>query len=298
MGEEAMDDFDNYELKKYEILGYKEILAWEKKKDGYVTKVIGAAGDPIRYLVDKIEKKRFQRFENVVAGVVASLYRVSELTVSRKRLKARLKKYGVVLEGDDLDNLKRCWLKQLDACHYRYLKIHGASAAIQGGVAGITGELAAPVDLSTLLIRIFNMIQTIAFCYGFDPDDRLEKEIILRIIIVSLGARQVRQEVLKEICYLRIKQQESHVGHYTDVLTKKAMDRTVERLGVAVFVKLFSRAVPIVSVVVSAHSNYELMTSANQAAFMIYRKHFIDRKRFLEGSWRSVEDQGVQCECA
>lgn len=282
MGEEAMDDFDNYALKKYEILAYKEILAWEKKKDGYGTKVIGAASDPIRYLVDKIGKKRFQRFENVVSGVVESLYRVSKLTVSRKRLKARLKKYGVVLEGDDLDNLKRCWLKQLDACHYRYRKIHGASAAIQGGVAGITGELAAPVDLSTMLIRIFNMIQTIAFCYGFDPDDRLEKEIILRIIIVSLGARQVRQEVLKEISYLRIKQQESHVGYYTDVLTKKAMDRTVERLGVAVFVKLFSRAVPIVSVVVSAHSNYGMMTSANQAAFMIYRKHFIDRKRFLE----------------
>ncbi|SLM32751.1 Protein of unknown function. Homolog to OMM_9 MMP. Named HMP6 in GenBank [Desulfamplus magnetovallimortis] len=291
-----MDDFEIYECKKYEILAYKEIVAWERKRADYFTKVGDNITAPARYLVKKIGKKKFERLEKAVAGVVESLYRVSEITLSRSRFIKRLEKCGIIL--DDLSELQSCCLKPLDECNYRYQKIHGASAAIQGGIAGMTGEFAAPVDLSAMLVRMFNMIQNIAFCYGFDPDEPLEKEIMLRIIIVALGGIDVKREVLKEICYLRKIEQEQHVGHYTDLVTKKAMERTVKRLGVALFLKLFSRAIPVLSVVVSAHSNYEMMQSSNEAAFMIYRKHFIERKRRLEseasGEYSPEKDE---CEC-
>ncbi|MBF0303763.1 MAG: EcsC family protein [Desulfamplus sp.] len=275
-----MDDLDTYEMQKYEIISYKEILKWEKQKVGYFTKVMGVAATPIHYLVDKLEKKNSYRIEKTVGSVIEYLYKVSELTVSHGRLMKRLKKHGIIVKK--LADIQHCYLKQLDDCNRKYINVHGASAAIQGGIAGITGELAAPVDLSALLVRIFNMIQYVALCYGFNPNDPIEKEIILSIMLVALGGAELRKEVSKEICLLRKKEQETRGQHYTHVLTKKATERTVRRFCSAILLRLFSRIIPIVSIAISAHSNYEMIQSSYEAAFMIYRKHFLERKTNLK----------------
>jgi len=36
---------------------------------------------------------------------------------------------------------------------------------------------------------------------------------------------------------------------------------------------------PIGSIAISAQSNYEIMKNSSEAAFMVYRKHFIKRKQ-------------------
>jgi len=65
------------------------------------------------------------------------------------------------------------------------------------------------------------------------------------------------------------------------VLGAKALGEYVEHLTAALVVRLIPRAVPIISMVVSAHSNYEIIEDSGKTAFMVYRKRFIERKRQL-----------------
>ncbi|MBF0210818.1 MAG: EcsC family protein [Desulfamplus sp.] len=276
---ELEDNLDIYEMQKYEIISYKQILKWETQKSSYFNRVMGIVSNPIYYMFDKIGQKNIQTIEKTVGSVIEYLYRVADLTVSKDRLIKRLKKHGIHI--NDLAELQKCYLKQLDECNQNFINVHAASAAIQGGIAGIAGELAAPADLSAILVRIFNMIQHVAFCYGFNPNDPIEKEIILSIMLLSLVGDRLKKEILKEICLLRKKEQESRGEHYTKLLTKRAMARIVRRFSCAILLKLFSRAVPVICVVVSAHSNYEMVNTSYDAAFMLYRKHFIERKHEL-----------------
>ncbi len=274
-----MDDFEIYELKKYEIIAYKAILQWEAKKENLPRKIIGSAAYPFNYVLAKIGQHNFETIEKVVAGTVDSLYRVAEMTVSQKRLLARLQKNGFIL--DDYAELKHGYLKPIDQFTRKSLHIHSASAVIQGGLAGFSGELLAPVDLSALLVRVFNMVQNIAFCYGFETTDPIEKQIMLCIIIIALSRSSVKNKILSEIAELREKQQSTMGPHYTQMLTSRASDKIVKKLAASLILRLFSRSVPIVSIVISAHSNYEIMSSSSDAAFMVYRKHFIERKKRL-----------------
>ena len=59
------------------------------------------------------------------------------------------------------------------------------------------------------------------------------------------------------------------------------MEEYIEHLTTAMLVRLIPRALPVISVVVSAHSNHEIMEHSGKAAFMVYRKRFIERKKEL-----------------
>jgi hypothetical protein len=46
-------------------------------------------------------------------------------------------------------------------------------------------------------------------------------------------------------------------------------------------IRLVPQMLPVVSAVVSAHSNSEMVESTGKAGFMVYRKRFIERKQDL-----------------
>ena len=76
------------------------------------------------------------------------------------------------------------------------------ASAIQGAAAGLGGVLTATVDLTAVLVQDFHMIQEIAFCYGYDPNGIVEKEIILRIIEIGVGGSDIKFKALALDLYL------------------------------------------------------------------------------------------------
>lgn len=91
----------------------------------------------------------------------------------------------------------------LDDCNRKHIKFHERASAIQGAAAGLGGVLVATVDLTAVLIQDFHMIQEIAFCYGYDPNNIIEKEIILRIMEIGIGGSDIKFKALKEIDSLK-----------------------------------------------------------------------------------------------
>ena len=63
------------------------------------------------------------------------------------------------------------------------------------------------------------------------------------------------------------------------MLGAKALEELIESLTVNLLVRLVPRSLSVISMVVSSHSNHEIMEHSGNTAFMVYRKRFIERKK-------------------
>ena len=271
-------------LNKYEISSLKKISKWEKEQHkGFHKKILDVTSEPVNYLIKKIGPENLKKYENVIEATVGKMFYTSTFTVNPEKLIKRAHDHGVKI--DDLSQLKYCNLKLLDDCNRKHINYHGKTAAIQGAAAGLGGGLVATADIATILIQDFHMIQEIAFCYGYDPNDIIEKEIILRIIEAAIGGSEVKFEALREIDLIKeIKERESEgeaEKKGIHILGAKALEDVIETLAVALLVRLIPRFVPVISVLTSAHSNHEIMEHSGETAFMVYRKRFVERKYAL-----------------
>ena len=270
------------ELSEHEKTSLKEIRQWEKEKHtGIHKKLLDATSRPVDYVINKIGSEKFEKFESTIDKTIKNLLYASKYLVNPEELIKRAHDYGVMIK--DLSELQKCELKQLDDCNHKHINFHKRASAIQGAAAGFGGILTATVDLTTVLIQDFHMIQEIAFCYGYDPNDIIEKEIILRIIEIGLGSSEIKFKALKEIESLKkIKSQKGKKGTAkkgVSVLGSKALEEYIEHLTTALIVRLVPRALPVISIAASAHSNHEIIEHSGNAAFMVYRKRFIERKK-------------------
>ena len=269
-------------LNEYEIKSLKEIKEWEKEKhEGFHKKILDVTSKPVDYLTKKIGPERFKKFESAIESTIKGLLYASKYIVNPQELIKRAHNHGIMINS--LSELKKCDLEKLDTCNQENINFHEKAAAIQGAVLGLGGAVVAIADLTTVLIQDFHMIQEIAFCYAYDPSDVIEKEIILRVIEAAIGGSEIKFKALEEIESLKkIKGNQSKnktTAIAIPVIGAKALEEYLEDLTVALLVRLIPRSLPIVSMVVSAHSNHEIMEHSGKMAFMVYRKRFVERKK-------------------
>jgi hypothetical protein len=270
------------EISEYETISLKKIRKWEKEKHKSLhKKVLDATSRPVDYVIGKIGPEKLKKFENAVEKTIKNLLYVSTSFVDPEELIKRAHAHGMMIKN--LSELKKCDLKLLDDCNRAHIKFHEKASAIQGAALGLGGVLTATADLTALLVQDFHMIQEIAFCYGYDPNDIIEKEIILRIIEIGVGGSEIKFKALMEIDSLKkiktkvSKKKTTKKG--ASVLGSKALEEYIEHLTTALIIRLVPRVLPVVSMAVSAHSNHEIIEHSGQAAFMVYRKRFIERKK-------------------
>jgi len=269
-------------LNDYERVSLKEIKKWEKgKHSGFHKKILDVTSKPVDYLIKRIGREKFKMFEDTIEFTIKNLLHASKYTIKPETLINRAHEHGIMIK--DLSDLERCNLELLDNCNSKNIKFHEKAAAVQGAVLGMGGALLAVADLTTILIQDFHMIQEIAFCYGYDPNNIIEKEIILRVIEAAIGGSVVKFKALKEIKTLKEIKNEKDKKQITkkgvSVLGAKALEDIIESLTVNLLVRLVPRSLPVISMVVSSHSNHEIMEHSGKMAFMIYRKRFIERKK-------------------
>ena len=270
-------------LTEYEEQSIIEVKKWEQEKHkGFHKKVLDLTSKPVDFLIKKIGPEKFSIFEKAIEGTVNKLLYASTYTVNHEVLIQRAHEHGVKIK--DISDLKKCDMALLDQCNRKHINYHEKAAAIQGAVLGLGGAFVAVADITTILVQDYHMVQEIAFCYGFDPNDIIEKEIILRIIEAAIGGSEIKFKALQEIDALKEiqnKEPNKTVKKGVSVLGAKALEEYIEDLTVALLVRLVPRSFPIISMVVSAHSNHEIMEHSGKTAFMVYRKKFIERKETM-----------------
>lgn len=281
------------ELNKYELLSLKKISKWEKEPHkSFHKKINDITSRPVDYLIRKIGPENLNKYENIIKTTIEKMLYTSRFTVNPEKLIKRANDNGCKI--DDLSQLKYCNLKLLDNCNRKHISYHEKTAAIQGAAAGLGGGLIATADITTILIQDFYLMQKIAFCYGCDPNDIIEKQIILRILEAAIGGSQVKFKALREIDLLKkIKESESEgeakkLGVH--ILGSKAWNAVIQTIAIALLIRLIPRFLPVISILISAHSNHEIMADSGDTAFMVYRKRFIETKYgLLEESPLDIE---------
>ncbi|MBF0254032.1 MAG: EcsC family protein [Candidatus Omnitrophica bacterium] len=266
-------------LNDYERTSLSEIFLWEKSKHtGFHKKILEVLSRPAEELIRKIGEDRFAEFEKHVERAVRTFISASTFTVNPQVIIRRARQNGVMIES--IADIPYCDLKLLDECNRKHIKFHERASAIQGGVAGLGGFLTSMADLATVLVSMFHMVQEVAYCYAYDPNNLVEKQIIIHIVTAGLGNSQVKFKSLAEIRKLEkvTGRRRQATIHKTRVLGGKAINEAVETITVSLMGRLLKRAVPILSVAVSAHNNHEIMEHAGNTAFMVYRRRFIQRK--------------------
>ncbi|SLM32798.1 hypothetical protein. Homolog to OMM_9 MMP and HMP6 = 130011 BW-1 [Desulfamplus magnetovallimortis] len=270
------------ELSKYEKYALIKIRKWETKRRGFL---VDTAAKPVDYLIQKIGKEKFKHIENVVETTLDKMLHTATYSVNEKELLKRAHDNGIII--NDLSELKTCPLKLLDNCNEKHIRMHERVSAAQGAAAGLGGALTATADLTAILIQIFHLLQEIAFCYGFDPNDPVEKLILLRIIEGGIGSTESKFKALREISILEKIQLNGDIdpisGKPVKAFSTKAMSEYIEKLTLAIISRFMRRALPIplLTIAAGAHSNHEMMENSGETAFMVYRKKFIIRKRDL-----------------
>jgi hypothetical protein len=274
-------------LTNYEKLSLVRIRKWEERTHGSIEKkILDGVSKPIDYIMKKIGHEKFNLFEKAIEAAVNKMMNVSTYSVDSKELLKRAHENGIMI--DDLSELISVKLKKLDDCNMKHIKFHGKASAAQGAVAGIAGALAAPADLTALLFQAFHLIQEIAFCYGYDPNDMVEKHILLRIMEVVIGSSENKFKALQEIEVLKKIERDVEQNQVSQksvaILGSKAVQEQIVTLSVGLITRMIPRAIPIplVTMAMSAHSDHEIMEHSGEGAFMVYRKRFIERKMELE----------------
>ncbi len=129
------------------------------------------------------------------------------------------------------------------------------------------------------------MVQEIAFSYGFDPNETIEKEIILRIIEIVLGGSDIKFRALGEIEQLILEKQEEKGSETSKksvhIIGARSLEKYTKDLTVALVVRLAPRSLPLISIGFSAYINHQLMNASANAGFMVYRQRFILRKKIF-----------------
>jgi hypothetical protein len=232
-------------------------------------------------LLQAIGPSRLQAIEDTLQDVVERMLEASTHSVDVEKIKTRARQHG--LEIESFADLARCNLQILDRCNREHIRFHEWTATVVGGVSGLGGLPAATADLAAVLLSIFHMLQEIAFCYGFDPNDRLEKEIMLRVLLAGVGGSVMKSKALKDIEMLR-EATDEHAqpdAARLSVVSSKALAEYVEHLAIVLVARLIPRSVPIIAVAIAAHNNQELVEQTGKTALMVYRKRFIERKKEL-----------------
>ena len=270
-------------LTNYEKLSLIRINKWEKRSHGSIEKkLLDGVSKPIDYIMKKIGREKFNLFEKAIEAAVNKMMNVSTYSVNSKELLKRAHKNGIMI--DDLSELITVNFKKLDDCNMKHIKFHGRTSAAQGAVAGIGGALLAPADLTAILLQAFHLIQEIAFCYGYDPNDMVEKHILLRIMEVAIGSSKNKFKALQEIEILKKIERDVDKTQVSKksvaILGSKAVQEQIVTLSIGLITRMIPRAIPIplITMAISAHSDHEIMEHSGSAAFMVCRKRFIERK--------------------
>ncbi|MGP7815929.1 EcsC family protein [Niallia sp. 01092] len=183
-----------------------------------------------------------------------------------------VKKYYQHLSVASLDEVRDLPIDEMKKAGEKIAKSRKNWATFQGASTGIGGFLTLSLDIPVLLAMQIKLLQDIAICHGYNPNEKKERIFIVKClqfvsadivgkktILEQLSAYdqnsdQVQREVISEIQGWR-----EVVYAYRDSFGWK---------------KLF-QMVPVIGIVFGAFSNRSSMETIAEAAIMFYRKRRI-----------------------
>lgn len=184
-------------LTKYEREQSDQIKKWKAEEPGVISQAFGFVTEPMAWLIRKVVP------QSAIKGVLDFANSSAEWLADTNDIK----RDGGVQEISDLrtKDLKLSD-KVADDVHNWAIGI----AAAEGAAAGAGGIFTAPIDIPAIITIALRTIHKIGLCYGYECQDKDEKDFVLAIMAAS-GANSMEEKVaalsvLKSLEVIIIKQ--------------------------------------------------------------------------------------------
>ncbi|HZG58635.1 EcsC family protein [Paenibacillus sp.] len=196
-------------------------------------------------------------------------YLISEKAILAQVEKESLGKEGVV--GFTLEDVRRAPLEAMDRSADALAESRANIAAAQGATTGFGGLFTLAVDIPVLLGLSLKVLQEIALCYGYDPQEKQEREFIVRCLQFASSDIVGKKAVLEEL-----DRATSDAGGERSAVSQLQGWREVvagyrDNFG---WKKLF-QLVPVAGMIFGAYINRGTLKDVAEAGKMLYKKRRI-----------------------
>ena len=187
---------------------------------------------------------------------------------------------AVGVEVDTVAGLRDRPLEELDALAKQYASENSVLAALSGGGAGLGGALLLAADIPVLFTINFRLIQQIAAAYGFPLKGPGYTPLVVAIFnVAASGSREAKSDALRE---LAVAASAVDGGGYR---ARKAQGTLREQIGHVpreiaknLGAQKLAQMIPIAGAAVGAGVNYWFTDQTAQAAVMLSRALYLERK--------------------
>lgn len=251
------------------------IARWEREqKDIWFWEKLGRLPFMLldRLTPQAIQQKLGQAIDELGAYVqTGGRYLVSQQAVLAS-LEQAAKEAGAATVIGSLEQVGGLPLAIMDRTADRLADSRKTVATVQGATTGFGGLFTLAVDIPALLGLSLKVLQEIAICYGFDPDDPRERIFIVKCLQFSSSDIVGKRAVLEQLAVFddegENRQLASQLQGWREVVATYR-----DNFG---WKKLF-QLVPIAGMLFGAFLNRSTVGDVAEAGKMLYRKRRITR---------------------
>ena len=268
-------------LTDYERTAQREIDRWERGET-LLQQALGYAMKPVDWAFDQfVPESVTDALTDALTTALSTLNDASAWTYDEADVIAKAAAHG--LDVETVASLRDQPLEDLDAVAKDYASQNSVLAALSGGGAGLGGALLLAADIPVLFTVNFRLIQQIAAAYGFPLKGPGYTPLVVSIFnVAASGSREAKSDALRE---LAVAASAVDGGGYR---ARKAQGTLREQLGhvpreiaKSLGAAKLGQMIPIAGAAVGAGVNYWFTDQTAQAAVMLSRALYLERKERL-----------------
>lgn len=251
------------EPKDFLLAELSSIEKWEKQQDNvWFWEKLGKI--PFMILDKLTPKFIHQKINQLLDELVHYLNSGSKYLVNPKKT---LKRFPQITE---IEELKYLPLYEIEPVVDQLIGARKSLATAQGATTSFGGIFTLAIDIPAILSLSLNVLQEIAICYGYDPNDKSERLFIIKCLQFSASDIVGKQTILQEL-----KDYDMKVQHENSMSQIKSWQEVFivyrDNFG---WKKLF-QMIPIAGMLFGAHMNRKSIADIAEVGKMLYKKRRI-----------------------
>ncbi len=268
-------------LSDYERTAQREIDRWERG-ESLLQQALGYAMKPVDWAFDQfVPESVLDTMTDALTQALSALNDASAWTFDAGDVLAKAGEKGIDVET--VDQLRDQPLDKLDALAKTYASENSVLAALSGGGAGLGGGLLLAADIPVLFTVNFRLIQQIAAAYGFPLQGPGYTPLVVAIFnVAASGSREAKSDALRELAVAAAAiDGGGYRGRKAQGTLREQLGHVPREIAKNLGAQKLAQMIPVAGAAVGAGVNYWFTEQTAQAAVMLSRALYLERKERL-----------------
>jgi len=266
-----LSSVESIDYLKYHL---KLIEEWEKEqKDLWIWEKIGRI--PFT-LLDKITPRLIQDKIGTMVNEIGNFIQTGgQYLINEKSIMKKFHSLNPqIAEGElNLADIKQLPFSQMDKVSSDIKKSRTNMATVQGATTGVGGLFTLALDIPMLLALSLKVLQEIALCYGFNPQEKAERIFIVKCLQFTYSDIVGKNAILDEIS--SFDEQKGSQQMMSQLEGWREVGFTyLDNMG---WKKLF-QMIPIAGIIFGAFLNRSTLKDVAETGIMLYSKRRLMEK--------------------